>query len=51
MIEKNIWQTYECKQEDLPSYAKEGINSWVSQNPSWDHNYMSAEDREHFFKY
>jgi hypothetical protein len=51
MIEKNIWQTYECKKEDLPQYAIDGINSWTMNNPSWDHNYMSAEDREHFFKY
>ncbi len=50
VIERNIWQTYECSQEDLPDYAKEGIDSWVRYNRKWEHNYMSAQDRENFFK-
>lgn len=50
MIEKNIWQTYETSLEDLPSYAKDSINIWKNKNPSWNHNYMSGPEREHFFK-
>lgn len=49
-IENNIWQTYECLQDELPDYAQFGISTWKHHNPNWKHNYMSGQDRENFFK-
>lgn len=48
MIPKNVWQTYECKYDDLPDTAKKFTNLWQEKNPSWTYGYMSESQRREF---
>lgn len=50
MIPKIIWQTHECKYEDLPDLYKSNSMTWRNQFSDWKYSYHSAEDREKFIK-
>lgn len=52
-MNKTIWQTYKCSQYELPEYALEAQQTWVTHNPLWRMKYLddaqaSAFVREHF---
>jgi mannosyltransferase OCH1-like enzyme len=50
MIPKILWQTHECKYEDLPDLYKSNSMTWRNNFPDWEYRYHSAEDRENFIK-
>lgn len=48
MIPKIIWQTYESSYKELPKSAKHSAELWQKYNPSWEYQYVSAQDRLNF---
>lgn len=48
MIPKKIWHTYETEYNLLPKNIKQFRESWIKEYPDFEHNYMSAEDRNNF---
>ena len=44
-IPKIIWQTHEWDYEDLPDNFKKAAMTWKNLNPTWDHKYVSADER------
>jgi len=40
MIPKIVWQTHECKYEDLPEIYKDNAETWKFDG--WDYRYHSA---------
>jgi mannosyltransferase OCH1-like enzyme len=50
MIEKNIFQTYKTRYEELGDYAKSTSGSWMKKNPEWQYNYFSDKDIEDFVR-
>lgn len=50
MIPKIIWQTYESEYSDIPSKAKELVESWKLLNSEWEYKYISGKERLKFVK-
>ena len=50
MIPKIIWQTEEPEFKDLPLFKKDIIGTWKNLNPSWEHRYVDAKQREKYVK-
>jgi mannosyltransferase OCH1-like enzyme len=44
-IPKIIWQTYECRYDDLSEDIKQLTKSFIKNNPDWDYRYASEKDR------
>ena len=48
MIPKIVWQTHECKYEDLPEMYKDNAETWKFDG--WDYRYHSASQRKRFIE-